>query len=102
MDIWTPNSLAPPQALRAATLAAYIAFIAVNVASAVGLLGATNAGTPLAPGPLPARTHELAGHVIVDVLDAPAAARLPASTLPALTRTLPLLMQRCLPSSRCP
>ncbi|EFN53001.1 hypothetical protein CHLNCDRAFT_137452 [Chlorella variabilis] len=43
MDIWQASSQAPEQPLRIATAAAYLGFIAVNVASSVGWLGATNA-----------------------------------------------------------
>ncbi|KAL4437254.1 hypothetical protein ABPG75_004393 [Micractinium tetrahymenae] len=42
-NIWASSSQPPPQNLRIATLAAYAAFIGVNVASNAGWLGATNA-----------------------------------------------------------
>ncbi|KAL4855847.1 hypothetical protein ACK3TF_003614 [Chlorella vulgaris] len=43
MDIWHVSSQPPSHMLRIATLVAYVGFIAVNVASNAGWLGATNA-----------------------------------------------------------
>ena len=44
MDIWQSSSQPPQRPLRVATLSTFIVFIAVNVASNAGWLGATNAG----------------------------------------------------------